>query len=207
MKTEEKMVRMSRGQILESEKLYRVKLVNSLAGIRQVVLVGTKSKSGYENLAVFSSLIHLGANPSLFGLISRPDSVDRDTLENIRETESYTLNFMDKKWVKQAHQTSARYPKEVSEFAEVGLIPEYLENCLSPFVKEASIKIEMKLQQILDIEINKTKMIIGSIESLYLPKNRLAEDGLVKPDHLLLSGGLDAYYSGEFITQLPYAKP
>lgn len=39
----------SREDILESEKLYRTKLINSLAGIRQIALIGTKSNSGLEN--------------------------------------------------------------------------------------------------------------------------------------------------------------
>lgn len=115
--------------ILESEKLFRTKLINSLAGIRQVALIGTKSKDGQENVAIFNSLIHLGAHPPLFGFISRPHSVERDTLENIKETGSYTLNYLDKKWMKEAHQTSARYPKEQSEFEATGLTPQYLEHC------------------------------------------------------------------------------
>jgi flavin reductase (DIM6/NTAB) family NADH-FMN oxidoreductase RutF len=197
----------SREDILESEKLYRTKLINSLAGIRQIALIGTKSNSGLENLAIFNSIIHLGAHPPLFGFISRPDSVERDTLRNIKETGSYTFNYMDKNWMKEAHQTSARYPKDQSEFERVGLTSQYLENCFAPFVEEASIKIEMKFQQIVDIEINKTKMIIGSMERVHIPRNRLAEDGLVKPFDLLLSGGLDAYYVSEFLEQLPYAKP
>ena len=65
----------------------------------------------------------------------------------------------------------------------------------------------MKFQQIIDIEINNTKMVIGSIERIHIPKNRLAEDGLVKPFDLLLSGGLDAYYTSDFLSQLSYAKP
>lgn len=193
--------------LLESEKLFRTKLINSLAGIRQVALIGTKSRSGQENAAVFNSLIHLGANPPLFGFISRPDSVERDTLSNIKETESYTLNLMDKGFVRQTHQTSARYPKERSEFDEVGFTPENIENCFAPFVKEAEIKIQMKLQDIVAIKINKTILVIGSIELIRIPKNLLAEDGLVKTENLLLSGGLDAYYTGEFLEQLPYAKP
>lgn len=198
---------LSREDILESEKLYPTKLINSLAGIRQVVLIGTKSYSGFENLAIFNSIIHLGAHPPLFGFISRPDSVERDSLRNIKETGSYTFNYMDKNWLKEAHQTSARYPKDESEFERVGLTSQYLENCFAPFVEEASIKIEMKFQQIVDIEINKTKMIIGSMERVHIPRNRLAKDGLVKPFDLLLSGGLDAYYVSEFLEQLPYAKP
>ena len=204
---QQEILNLSQENILESEKLFRTKLINSLAGIRQVALIGTKSKYDQENVAIFNSLIHLGAHPPLFGFISRPHSVDRDTLENIKETGSYTLNYLGRKWMKEAHQTSARYAKEQSEFEAVGLTPEYLEHCFSPFVKEAEIKIEMKFQQTVDIEINNTKIVIGSIERIHIPKRRVAEDGLVQPHDLLLSGGLDAYYTSEFIEQLPYAKP
>ncbi|KIA88704.1 flavin oxidoreductase [Kaistella jeonii] len=200
-------IRMTKEMMSESEKYFRIKLINSLAGIRQVALIGTKSKEGQENVAIFNSVIHLGANPPLFGFISRPDVVERDTLENIRETGSYTINLIDKKWIKEAHQTSARYPKNISEFEAVGFTPEYLLEIFPPFVKEADIKIEMKFEQILNIEINNTIMVIGSIESIQIPEKRLSEDGLVNPDNLLLSGGLDAYYSSQFLEQLPYAKP
>ncbi len=204
---EEEILAISLETIMETEKLFRTKLINSLAGIRQVAMIGTKSKDGHENLAIFNSLIHLGAHPPLFGLLSRPNSVERDTLRNIKESESYTINFLDKKFVKEAHQTSARYAKNQSEFEATGFTPEYVANCFSPFVQQASIKIEMKLKQILNIEINSTIIIIGQIVKVHIPQARLAEDGLVKPDDLLLSGGLDAYSSSEFITQLPYAKP
>ena len=207
MHNEDEIFAISRQTLMETEKRFRTKLINSLAGIRQVALIGTKSKSGQENVAIFNSLIHLGAHPPLFGFISRPDSVERDTLSNIKETESYTLNFIDLKLLKQAHQTSARHPKETSEFEATGLTPEYLGKCFAPFVQQAAIKIEMKLQQIINIEINDTIMVIGQIENLHIPEERLAKDGLVKVDDLLLSGGLDAYYTSEFLKQLPYAKP
>jgi hypothetical protein len=42
-------------------------------------------------------------------------------LENILETNFYTINHINKSSYKKAHQTSARYPKEVSEFEAVGL--------------------------------------------------------------------------------------
>ena len=108
MQDQEEILSLSLEDISKTEKLYRTKLINSLAGIRQVALIGTKSKDGQENVAIFNSLIHLGAHPPLIGFISRPDSVERDTLRNIKETESYTLNFIDKKWLKEGHQTSAR---------------------------------------------------------------------------------------------------
>lgn len=191
----------------QKEKRFRTKLINSLAGVRQAVLVGTRAENGLENLAIFNSLIHLGASPALFGLVSRPDSVQRDTLENIRRTGSYTLNFIHQQWVGEAHQTSARYGKEVSEFKEAGFTPYYEEGTIAPFVGEAIIKIEMKMQQILPIEINNTMMVIGSVEKIIAPAERIADDGLVIPNDLLLSAGLDAYYSAGFLVQMPYAKP
>ncbi len=107
-------------EIEQLEQHYRRAFINSLAGFRQVVLVGTKSADGITNLAIFNSLIHLGANPALFGLMSRPDTVQRDTLQNILDTKEYTLNYIQAAQYKKAHQTSARYGKGISEFDKVG---------------------------------------------------------------------------------------
>ncbi|MFM8916349.1 MAG: flavin oxidoreductase, partial [Bacteroidota bacterium] len=41
--------------------------MNSLAGYRPVILVGTVSNEGVANLAIFNSLIHFGADPALWG--------------------------------------------------------------------------------------------------------------------------------------------
>lgn len=90
------------------EQDYKRAFINSLAGFRKVVLIGSKSADGDTNLAIFNSLIHLGANPAIFGLINRPDSLQRDTLQNIVETKEYTLNYVQSSQYKKAHQTSAR---------------------------------------------------------------------------------------------------
>ena len=49
-----------------------IHLINSLGGFKSVALIGTKSEAGNTNLAIFSSIFHLGANPPLVGLIFRP---------------------------------------------------------------------------------------------------------------------------------------
>jgi hypothetical protein len=66
---------LNKDDIQQFEQRYRTAFINSLAGFRQAVLVGSKSAAGNTNLAIFSSLIHLGANPALLGLVNRPDSV------------------------------------------------------------------------------------------------------------------------------------
>ena len=65
--------------------------INSLSGYKSANLVGTADHQGRHNLAIVSSVVHLGAQPPLVGMIMRPDVVERHTLANIRETGWYTL--------------------------------------------------------------------------------------------------------------------
>ena len=56
--------------LMALEKHKRAHFINSLGGFKSVSLVGTSDKEGNSNLAVFSSIFHIGANPPLIGLIS-----------------------------------------------------------------------------------------------------------------------------------------
>lgn len=200
---------LNKENIQQLEQRYRTAFVNSLAGFRQVVLVGSKSAAGHENLAIFNSLIHLGANPALLGLISRPDTVPRDTLQNILETKEYTFNYVQAAQFEKAHQTSARYEKEVSEFEQVGLEPLYQFGCYAPFVANAVVKIGMKLEATIPIPQNGTLLIIGSITHVALADSLVGPDGYVDlaAAEVLISQGLDAYFVAQSIGRLPYAKP
>ena len=195
--------------IEQFEQRYRTAFVNSLAGFRQAVLIGTKSVDGDTNLAIFNSLIHLGANPALFGLINRPDSVERHTLQNIIDTKEYTLNYVGAVYYKKAHQTSARYAKVISEFDEVGFKEIYHPFCKAPFVEEAIVKIAMKLEDIIPIPLNGTVLIIGSIMQVETDASMICQDGFVELSEaeILISQGLDAYFVSKKLGRLPYAKP
>ena len=196
-------------EIEQFEKHYRTAFVNSLAGFRQAVLVGTLSAEGKTNLAIFNSLIHLGANPALFGLISRPDSVPRDTLQNILDTKEYTLNYVRADQFEKAHQTSARYEKGISEFDKAGFTPVFLSNCHAPFVKNAIVKIAMKFEQSIPIPLNGTILIIGSVQQVEIDASLVGPDGYIalSEAEVLISHGLDAYFVSKPIGRLPYAKP
>ena len=191
------------------ESRYRATMINSLAGIKQTFLIGTRSNDGLSNLAIFNSLIHIGANPPLWGFISRPDTVRRDTLDNILETDSYTINYVAAKYVEKAHQTSAKYKKDVSEFKACGFTEKYLTNFDAPFVAEAHVKVAMKLEQKIDIAINGTILIIGSIQQIELDETMLSADGFVALEKAstLACAGLDAYYETTLIERLSYARP
>ena len=196
-------------ELANFEQRYRTAFVNSLAGFRQAVLVGTKSKAGHSNLAIFNSLIHLGANPALFGLISRPDTVQRDTLQNIKDTQEYTLNFVQTSDFKKAHQTSARYENTISEFEQVDFKECYFDDCSAPAVQEAVVKIAMQLEETIPIPLNGTILIIGSIQHINIDDALVGADGFISLEtaKVLVSQGLDAYFEVKSLGRLPYAKP
>jgi len=196
-------------EIMQFEQRYRTAFINSLAGFRQAVLVGSKSTDGFTNLAIFNSLIHLGANPALFGLMSRPGSVQRDTLQNILDTKEYTLNYVQAAHYKKAHQTSARYDKEISEFEKAGFTELYHPCCKAPFAEEAVVKIAMKFEESIPITLNGTVLIIGSIMLVDINAALVAPDGYVNLSEaeILISQGLDAYFVSKALGRLPYAKP
>jgi flavin reductase (DIM6/NTAB) family NADH-FMN oxidoreductase RutF len=192
----------------EMETRYRASFVNSLGGFKSVVLVGTKNTQGQENLAIFNSLIHIGANPALCAFIVRPDVSPRHTLENITETGFYTINHLNSDIYKQAHQTSARYDRETSEFEATGLKTEYLDGFFSPFVAESNVKFGCEFVQRINIELNGTSLIIGRIVQISVPENCISDDGFVdieKAGSLTVSG-LDSYHTTSRLSRLSYAK-
>ena len=191
------------------EKLERAALINSITGFKSLNLIGTCNKTGHANLAVFNSVIHIGANPPLMGFIVRPDSVERHTLSNIEEIGFFTINHVNKEIYKQAHQTSARYSKDQSEFDACGLIPSYKNEFSAPYVKESSIQIGLSFVEKINITINGTIMVIGEIKQLYFPKDAWCMDGYVDIEKAgtIACTGLDSYHETKRIARLTYAKP
>jgi flavin reductase (DIM6/NTAB) family NADH-FMN oxidoreductase RutF len=199
----------SDSKISDMEQRYRAAFINSLGGFKSVVLVGTADAQGATNLAVFNSLFHIGANPPLCGLIFRPDSVERHTLSNIEETGFYTVNHLRESFYKQAHQTSARYPKTVSEFEATGLTPVYAEGFYAPFVAESAVRFGLELREKIPLVLNGTILLIGRIMGVWLPDGVLQPDGFVDLEKAgtLTCSGLDSYHKTARIARLSYAKP
>lgn len=191
------------------DKRFRTAFINSLSGFKSLGLIGTTDKNNQTNLAVFNSLIHIGANPPLVGFISRPGEVERQTLENIVETGFYTINHVNESFFKQAHQTSARYPKNISEFDATGLTIEYKNDFFAPFVAESHVQIAVEFKEQVHLSINNTVLVIGKIQSVSFPSDCLFEDGALDLEKAgsLTSLGLDSYHKTIKIGRLSYAKP
>ncbi len=190
------------------ERRYRANLINSIGGFKSLVLVGTKSIEGKENLSLFSSLVHIGADPALCGLVVRPNTEGQNTLGNILRTGVYTINHVHAEFIEKAHQTSAKYPEGVNEFEAVGLTPDYME-VAAPFVKESIIHFACELVQRIPIEFNQTHFIIGKITQVMFPDSLVGQDGFIDLESAgtITCSGLDSYHTTKRLIRLPYAKP
>lgn len=195
--------------ISDLDTRYRSHLINCLSGAKSANLVGTVDGKGNENLSLVSSVVHIGAHPPLLGMVMRPHTVPRHTLENILETKCWTVNHVNAEIFRKAHQASARYSKEQSEFASVGLQPEYLEDFFAPFVAESRIRMGLRLEQVIPIPLNRTEFLIGSIQTIEVPDSAVLEDGFVNISEAgtVAVGGLDGYFGLQPLARLSYAKP
>ena len=198
----------SKDRIAALEKHTRTHFINSLSGFKSANLIGTQDLQGNTNLAIVSSVIHLGAHPPLVGMIMRPHSVPRHTFENILETGVYTINQVNSDIYQQAHQTSARYAKDESEFDATGLKTEYLNDFKAPFVAQSRLKYAVKFVENQHLAVNGTELVIGEIMDVYVDKSALQSDGFLDLQAIdtVAVTGLDSYHTANKLNRLPYAK-
>lgn len=203
------MKQLSSSEILSWARFYRGNFINSLSGFKPVSLIGTISETRQTNLAIFSNIVHLGADPALVGYVNRPLEAAPHTIANIKKTGVYTVNHIHEEILPKAHQTSAKYPVHVSEFDAVGLTPQFVEGVNAPFVQESRVKYAVALREIIPISWNNTFFVIGEIQSVLLDTSLITADGFLELEKAgsLCSLGLDSYHSTTRLARYAYAKP
>jgi flavin reductase (DIM6/NTAB) family NADH-FMN oxidoreductase RutF len=196
-------------EIHQLAHLYKINLINSCAGYKSANLIATKSIDNTTNVAVFSSVIHLGSAAPLLGFILRPTTVPRNTYQNIVETGFYTINHIHQEILEDAHHTSAKYKREISEFDVTNLETDYKNNFIAPFVKDCPIQIGMKYIEEYDIKSNNTKLVVGEIQELYIEEKLLKEDGFVNlsEGNIATINGLNGYAVPNLKERFEYQRP
>ncbi|TRX29181.1 flavin oxidoreductase [Flavobacterium franklandianum] len=202
------MKKISKEEISKMEKVERLNLINSCTGYKSANLIATKSAEGKSNVAIFSSVTHLGSDPALIGFIMRPTTVPRDTYRNIRETGFFTVNHITADMIADAHHTSANYELGVSEFDKTNLEEEYKNDIGIPFVKGSPVQLYCKYVNEYCIKENDTIHIIASIENLFFDENLRHPDGWLQIDkgNVIALNGLDGYCLPKLVDRFQYAR-
>lgn len=203
------MIHFSDKDISELNHLYKINLINSCSGYKSANLIGTKSADGISNVAIFSSVTHIGSNPPILGFFLRPTTVIRNTYDNIRVTGVFTINHVHQTIIEDAHHTSAKYDKSISEFDVTQLDEVYKNECYAPFVKDAPIQMMMEYVEEYDIKSNDTILLIGKIKELYIEDSLLEKDGFVNLSKANIASinGLDGYTIPKLKMRLDYQRP
>ena len=191
------------------DKISRLNLVNSCTGFKSANLIATKSTSGETNVAIFSSVTHLGSDPALLGFIVRPTFVPRDTYKNIKETGHFTVNHITENMILDAHHTSANYDFGVSEFDKTNLEMAFHENIETPFVGGSPVQLLCKYLNEYPITENNTVHVIAQIEAIFVEENLLHPDYWLQLDKagVVSINGLDGYCLPKLIDRFEYARP
>ncbi len=199
----------SLSEIQSWERFYRGNFINSLSGFKSASLIATLNNKGKSNLALFSNIIHIGADPALIGFVNRPKKAAPHTIKNIEANGSYTINLIPAHLIDQAHQTNAKYAEEESEFEVVGLTEEWMDNSKAPFVLESPVKYSMELKEIIPVSLNQTFFLVGAVTGAFVDPSILATDGFLDLEkaNIITSLGIDGYYATEKLARYSYAKP
>lgn len=203
------MKKISAQQVKDLPKIHRLNLVNSCTGYKSANLIATKSKEGIENVAIFSSVTHLGSDPALVGFILRPATVPRDTYKNLKETGYFTINHITSNMISDAHHTAANYDETISEFDKTNLEPEYFEGIETPFVKGSPVRLLCKYLNEYEIKENGVIHIIAAIETIFHDENLVeGKEYFLQLDkaNVVAVNGLDGYCLPKLINRFQYAR-
>ena len=163
-------------QISNLDRTFKINLINSITGLKPANLIGTTDKNT-DNVAIFSSVLHLGSSPALIGFMIRPQYKRKtDTYLNLLENPYFTINSTEREYIDKAHKSSGKYPKDISEFDELNIEKVYIDNYKAPFVKDSLIKIG--LHKVEEIKLlNRCRLIVGKVELVVINNNILESDG------------------------------
>ena len=191
------------------ENHYRANLINSIIGVKQASLIGTVGVNCISNLALFSSTVHLGSNPPLVAIFSRPEGdTPKQTLKNIIDNRDYSINHVNKSIINRAHSCSFKFSAEESEFTECNLSEKFITDFKAPFVKESNVSFAVRYQRHLSVQENGVIMVIGKIKSVFVNENIIQDNGEVDFNYSSSVGvaGNNTYYGLDKIKSLKYLK-
>jgi len=127
---------------------------------RPIAWVTTVSPEGVVNAAPYSFFNCLSADPPILalGVENKPDRSFKDTAYNIRMTECFTVNIVDRANVEAMSVTAAGFEPEVDELEMAGLTAAPGLRVASPRIAEAPVAFEC--ERYLGIQVSSAREII-----------------------------------------------
>ena len=136
---------------LDVQEKYR--LLNGGVTPRPIAWISTRSKSGVDNLAPYSFFTVASCNPPvlLYSQVTQRSQIDKDTLQNLKETGECVVNIVNTQLLEKMNLTSASINIDESEFDLAG-VEHSASNVVSPLsVKQSPVRYECTLREIITL--------------------------------------------------------
>lgn len=132
---------------------------------RPIAWISTVGADGINNLAPFSFYTVASRNPPTLciSIGERSDDLGpvKDSLKNIRDTESFVVNVVSVSLANAMHESSGGHPPEADEFEAAGLSAVSSGAVEAPRVGEALISMECRLDRI--IPVGEDHLVLGTV--------------------------------------------
>jgi flavin reductase (DIM6/NTAB) family NADH-FMN oxidoreductase RutF len=137
--------------VLENQEKYR--LLNGGVTPRPIAWISTRSANGIDNLAPYSFFTVASCNPPvlLYTQVTQRSGIDKDTLQNLRETGECVINIVTPALLEKMNSTSANIRLEDSEF-DFADVEHCASHKVSPLsVENSPIRFECALREVISI--------------------------------------------------------
>ena len=157
---------------LGAEQAYR--LLTGVVVPRPIAWVTSLSHAGVVNLAPFSAFTFVSPKPPMLAIsVGRKAGVYKDTATNILHRDEYVIHIADSALMSAVHESSAEFPPDISEVAELNLETVPSELIAVPRFASAPIAMECRFRQCLEFGETRSRLIVGEVLMFHLREGLL----------------------------------
>ena len=151
---------------------------------RPICFASTVDSEGNVNLSPFSFFNLFSSNPPIvvFSPARRVrDNTTKHTLENVLAVPEVVINIVDYEMLQQVSLSSCEYPKGVNEFVKAGFTEQKATVVRPPMVKEAKIKLECKVNQVIPLGTGggAGNMVVAEVLVMHIDESVLNSEGKI----------------------------
>jgi len=165
---------------LDTQTKYR--LLSGGVTPRPIAWISTRSKRGIDNLAPYSFFTVASCNPPvlLYTQVTQQSGLDKDTLQNLRETGECVVNIVNSPLLEKMNLTSASISCDESEFELAKIEHSTSHNVIPYSVTESPIRYECTLREIIsvgDLPSGGT-LVLLDVKSVYVRDDIYSDAGI-----------------------------
>ena len=154
---------------------------------RPIAFVTTQNLTGYVNAAPFSFFNVVNHTPPMIAIaVQRTNGNRKDTSINIEQSGEFAVHITDEAIVNDVNETAAPLEYGVNELKRTSLSMIDSDLINVPAIKEAKVRFECKLHQIVQLgnKDNGSDLIIGEIVMYHIDEEVYFEDSKIDANQL-----------------------